>query len=464
MSWTFREFAMSNRLTETGNANTLVDMFGDTIRYCPPMKAWYVWGGRRWHEDTDKELYRMAKAVAASYFKLLEEMDIDDSNRNRLLRHAYFSERLSSLQNMITIAQSADGICVDVDDFDRNPMQLNVENGTIDLDTLKFHKFDKQDYITKLAPVTYTKGARSNVWEGFLHDIIPDHATRTFLQTAVGYSLTSDMSEDKMFLLHGRGRNGKTTFVSTILNMLGDYGAQAASNMLMHKKNSGPSNELFVLIGKRFVAATETAESHRLDENLIKQMTGMDRISINPKYRSQMEFTPTWKIWLSTNHEPIITGTDPAIWRRLLKIPFNVTIAEEDCNPKLKPFLMSNLKERSGILNWALDGVRRWNDTGLVIPPHIIEATRWYRASQDLTGQFIEDCCQIHPDVTISKKKLYEAYLNYCKGINEKPKKKLEFGSQISEREISDGRRANSRYWKGINLRKTVSLNPLDFN
>ena len=317
------------RLTETGNAEALVRKFGKGIRYCPLMRSWYVWSGRRWHEDTDGELYRMAKEIAGSYFKTADELENGDLNRNRLLKHANLSESLRGLRNMIEIAQSIDGICIDPEEFDRDSMKLNTVNGTIDLKTLKLGKFDQDDYITKMAPVQYIRGAVSKVWDNFLSDIIPDPATRLFLQTAVGYSLTSDMSADKMFLLHGSGRNGKTTFVSTILNMLGDYGAQAASNMLMHKKNSGPSNDMFVLIGKRFVAATETSESHKLDENLIKQMTGMDRVSVNPKYKSQMEFTPTWKVWLSTNHEPIISGTDTAIWRRLIKVPFSVTITDE---------------------------------------------------------------------------------------------------------------------------------------
>ena len=450
------------RLTEASNAELLIRMFGDGIRYCPPMKAWYVWGGRRWHEDVEKEMFGHAKDVAMGYRVRAEGMDVGDRNRGSYLKHADVSERLTGIQSMITLAQGIEGVCVDVEDFDRNPMHLNVENGTIDLDTLKFRAFDRTDYITKMAPVQYRAGTRSEVWERFLVDVIPDEDTRTFLQAAVGYSLTSSMDEDKMFLLHGRGRNGKSTFVGTILNMLGDYGAQASSQMLMHKKTSGPSNDLLVLIGKRFVAATETSESHKLDENLIKQMTGQDRVSINPKYRSQMEFTPTWKIWLSTNHEPIITGTDRAIWRRLLKIPFDVTIAEDVCDPKLRPHLMRSLEERSGILNWALEGVRIWRACGLMIPKRVSDATRWYRANQDLTGQFIEDCCQIHPDLTINKKKLYQVYLDFCRGIHEEPKKINEFGHQLKEREISDGRKANSRFWTGIAVRKTVSLNPLD--
>ena len=452
-----------NRLTETSNAELLVHMFGDNIRYCTSMHAWYVWGNRKWHEDTEKELYRMAKAVARSYFTSANELDLQDLNRKRFIAHANTSESLRGLQNMIALAQTEEGICVGIDDFDRDQMLLNVENGTIDLSTQKLHKFDRLDYMTKIAPVTYDKNAWSETWDKFLKDVIPDPDVRGFLQTAVGYSLTGQMDEDKMFMLHGRGGNGKTTFVSTILNMLGDYGSQAASNMLMHKKNSGPSNELFVLIDKRFVSATETSESHRLDENLIKQMTGMDRVSINPKYKSQMEFTPTWKIWLSTNHEPVIVGTDIAIWRRLLKIPFNVTITGEQRDPKLKPFLMRDRKERSGILNWALRGVKQWNEEGLVVPQAIIEATRWYRADQDLTGRFIEDCCQLHPNLSISKNKLYKAYSEYCRQINEKEKPMKAFGHQLKEREISDGRIPNSRHWIGIDVRKSVSLNPLDY-
>ena len=346
--------------------------------------------------------------------------------------------------------------------FDRNPMALNVENGTIDLDTGQFNLFDSSDMITITAPVTFVRGAHSTIWANFLEQVLPDPDTRDSIQAAAGYSLTGHTDEDKLFMLHGSGRNGKTTFLGTLLNMLGGYGAQASSKILVAKHEGGPSNELFVLIGKRFVVAAETGETHRLDEELIKQLTGGDRISINPKYMSQMEFTPTWKTWFSTNHEPVIVGTDTAIWSRIVKIPFSVTLTGRECDPKLKPLLFNSREERSGILNWALEGVEMWKSGGLKLSREIMDATKYYRATQDLTGQFLDECCKIHPNLMVKKTKLYDEYFAFCGRLHEKPLPRGGFGHGMHTRGFRDTRDTRNRYWVGLSIGTYVSLLPCD--
>lgn len=453
---------MTAHLTETGNATLLISTYGDTLRYCPPMNTWFVWNGKRWAQDTTGELYRKAQSIANTHRETASKLGTGDMNTAKLLRWANTSESLRGIQSMIKLAQKADDICVDTDAFDRNPMLLNVDNGTIDLDSGKFERFNPDDMITITAPVTFVREATSTIWARFLEQVLPDPTTRDFIQAAVGYSLTGYTREDKLFMLHGSGRNGKTTFLGTILNMLGGYGAQASSKILVAKRDGGPSNELFVLIGKRFVTASETGETHKLDEELIKQITGGDRISINPKYMSQIEFTPTWKTWFSTNHVPIIAGTDTAIWSRIVKIPFSVTLSGSRCDPALKPLLFGSREERSGILNWALEGVEMWKESGLEFSQEIMDSTKFYRASQDLTGQFLAECCQIHPNLMIAKSKLYDVYFNFCRKMNDKPKGKNAFGRDLHERGMKDSRRVNSRYWVGINTNNSVSLLPCD--
>ncbi len=451
---------MTNRLTDMGNAEALVKQFGSDLRYCPQTKEWYVWDGRRWCEDVGKSVYQRAKDIARAYIDEAKEYDHDHPRYKALLKHASTSESLRGIQSMITLAQSDTRVLTNFDSFDRNPNLLCVENGVVDLESLTFHKFDRHTRITKIAPVTFQRDAVSPKWEGFLSDVLPDADTRDFVQRAIGYSLTGHTHGEVMFLLYGSGQNGKTTFTSTILNMLGDYASQAASSALMCRDSEGPSNSLYVLIGKRFIVASETSESKHLDENLIKQMTGMDRISVNPKYKSQMEFTPTWKIWLGTNHEPIILGNDHAIWRRMRKIPFEVVIPESKQDPALKLSLLNDVSERSGILNWALEGVRRWQEDGLKPSKQVHDATRAYRANQDLVGQFIAEHCQIHPALTVKKGILYRAYINYCKDMNEQAKAKVAFGYQLRERGIKDDRDRDARFWVGIGIDKRVNLFP----
>jgi len=443
-----------------GNAEALIEQFGDDLSYCPQLQSWFVWDGRRWHKDFEHTIIQMAKEIARGYIGKAEKYDREHPNFKLLMKHANTSESLRGIQAMITLARSDKRVSAPLDSFDRGHDLLCVENGVIDLNKQEFRKFERNDGITKIAPVAFRRGAVSAKWARFLSDIIPDPDTRDFIQRAVGYSITGHTHAEVMFILYGTGQNGKTTFTSTLLNMLGEYGAQASSNALMYQNNNGPSNELYVLIGKRFVVASETAESKCLDENLVKQMTGMDRISVNPKYMSQIEFTPTWKIWLSTNHEPMILGNDYAMWRRIHKIPFEVVIPEDVRDPKLKLTLLGDGEERSGILNWALEGVRRWHEDGLKPSQQVINATHTYRAEQDLVGQFITELCYVHPQLSVYKAQLYQAYTIHCNAMNERPKSKTAFGHQLKERGIVDDRNRKGRYWVGIGIDKRVNLFP----
>lgn len=450
------------RLTDSSNAERLIEMYGNELRYCPQTREWLIWDGRRWAEDIGNQIYTMAKDVARSYETTAEGLNNKEGKLyESVIRHARSSESLRGIQSMIHLAQSHEDVVVSHEDFDRNPDRLCVANGVIDLTDCSLHKFDPSDNITKLAPVVYTRGKVSKTWDRFMSDVVPDLDTRDFVQRAVGYSITGHMYEERMFLLYGQGQNGKTTFTSTILNLLGDYAAQASSSALMRSSSRGPNNELYVLIGRRFISASETGESGKLNETLIKQMTGMDRVSVNPKYKSQMEFYPSWKIWLSTNHEPMIVGDDKAIWRRIIKIPFTVVIDKPD--PKLKLRLLNDLGERSGILNWILEGVKMWRERRLELPDQVSQVTNIYQEEQSITGQFMKEICKCVKGVGISKSRLYNEYVKFCKSIREKPKSKNAFGRQIHEMGMGDSRDKNDRYWVGICTNKAVSLNPLDF-
>ncbi|MEA3349630.1 MAG: phage/plasmid primase, P4 family [Chloroflexota bacterium] len=447
-------------LTDTANAERLLSMYGDEIFYCPQMKTWYRWDGRIWRMDMNNSMLQLAKRVAQSY-TMDADTAVDHTQANKLARWASTSSSLQRLKAMIEIAQSEPDICVEVGVLDHNPMLLAVENGVVELDTGKFRKFEPSDFITRIAPVQYRRGAECPIWDKFLTDIQPDPDTRRYIQRAVGYSLTASTKEDKLFILHGDGANGKTTFVNTILALIGGYAAQASSQTLMRKRDTGAKDDLFSLMGKRFVAATETGESHQLDENLVKQMTGGNRISVNPKYRTQMEFTPTWKLWLDTNYEPAITGTDHGIWRRLIKIPFQVTVKQTDIDTKLRDRLMSNLDERSGILNWAVKGAGEWQRHGLCESDEVVGSTSAYRTEQDLIGEFINLECKRSPKLFIEKASLYVMYLSFCRKMHETPRSINAFGRQLHQLGVKERRTGAMRYWVGIDMDKSVVLHPV---
>jgi len=273
----------------------------------------------------------------------------------------------------------------------------------------------------------------------------------TYLQRAVGYSLTGDTRSQTMFFLYGLGSNGKSTFITTIRKLTGGYGAKANTSLFMTKdKNSGgPSEDLANLQGKRFVMASEIEDGRRLAVVLIKEMTGGEVIRADRKYEHEIEFQPVHKIWLVGNHKPVITDTTLSIWRRVKLIPFIVTIGNKEIDPNLPAKLEGEL---SGILTWAVKGCLDWQKYGLQEPKAVTSATSDYRHEQDVLGDFIDDYCRIKPTAAVSKHDLKTAYEEWCNSSGSQPASQKTFSARLIERGITEGKSGSTRYWKGITL------------
>jgi putative DNA primase/helicase len=172
----------------------------------------------------------------------------------------------------------------------------------------------------------------------------------------IRWALTGDTSEQCMFILFGSGANGKSTFLNTIMYLLGDYAIATPTETFMWKTGDQITNDIARLRGTRFVTTTEAEQGRRLSEPLIKQITGNDRMTTRFLYGEFFNFVPTFKIFMATNHKPVIKGTDHGIWRRIKLIPFTTRIEEEKQDKHLEEKLRA---EASGILNWMLEGTRR---------------------------------------------------------------------------------------------------------
>jgi len=202
-----------------------------------------------------------------------------------------------------------------------------------------------------------------------------------FMQRAVGYALTGDVGEQCLFVMWGTGANGKSTFVETLHALLGDYAQKAEMRTLLHRDTDTVRNDLARLRGARLVSAVEIGRGKRLNEELVKELTGGDTITARFLVREYFEFRPEFKLFLAVNHKPQIHGTDEAIWRRVKLVPFNVYIPPEERDKALGGKLRAELP---GILNWALEGCLEWQRGGLREPEEVIAATADYRREQDL--------------------------------------------------------------------------------
>ncbi|PHG70364.1 phage/plasmid primase, P4 family [Bacillus toyonensis] len=434
-------------LTEMGNAERIATEYGHVIRFVNG-SGWYTWDGKRWKEDKSRKVERITSKTLRKLLKSEEEREVKWGKQceKRAIR-------MNSIKDMIPLVPAQR------EDFDKHEYFLNVENGVIDLKTGELSLHDRDFMLTKLVNIEFRKGEDCPNWKAFLESIFKDAEGNTdyelirFLQKAIGYSLTSDISEQVMFFLYGGGRNGKSTFINTIKNVLGDYAKQTNSDTFIKKKHdSGPNNDIARLAGARFVSAVESEEGQQLSEALVKQITGGEPISARFLRQEFFEFTPAFKVFFTTNHKPIIKGMDEGIWRRVRMIPFTVTIPKDKVDRKLPEKLSM---EMSGILNWAIEGCLKWQRESLGEPKAIQDATNHYKEEMDILEPFLLDKCFFHPQAKMEAKELYSEYSRWCNEEGEIILRNRTFYRLLENKNIVKKRGAKNKvFLHGVGLQK----------
>jgi P4 family phage/plasmid primase-like protien len=448
--FTLREGRGVYLCTDTGNAERLADRHGANLRYCHPWGKWLLYDGTRWRVDDRGAVVRLAKDTARSIFEEAKEAH-SDAAANQLGKWASSSLSESKLRAMISLCQSEPGIPVLPDELDASPDLLNVLNGTIDLRSGKLREHRREDLITRVAPVEYDPDANAPAWETFLERVLPGEELRAFVQRALGYSATGDTSEQCMFINHGGGANGKSTFQEAISAALGEYSMRTPTEMLLARRSDGVPNDVARLKGARFVSASETEEGRRLAESRIKDLTGQDTITARFMKAEWFDFAPTHKLWLSTNHKPEIRGTDAAIWRRIRLVPWAVTIPPAEQDKKLPIALRHEL---AGILAWVVRGCLQWRREGLQAPDEVRKATGEYRAEMDVLAGFLVECCELDTGHWEYAKDLYECYKRWCDENGERPEPQRKFGGRLGERGFQRDRGGSrgAGIWRGVRL------------
>jgi len=441
----------SEHLSDLGNARRMVNLHGRDLHYCYAWNKFLVWDGRRWQLNNTGEAERRAKSTVNSIYTEAAYAT-DDEARKALARHALKSESDTRLKALLSQVQSEPSVPVTPDELDSNTFFLTVRNGTLNLRTGQLLPHRRFDLITKLAPVEFNSNATCPIWETFLKTIMAGKVGLiSFLRRAVGYSLTGDTSERAMFIMYGSGANGKSTTLETLRTLLGDYATRTPTETLLAKRENSIPNDVAKLKGARFVSASETEEGKRLAEAQIKDLTGGDTISARFMRAEWFDFKPECKVWLSTNHKPVVRGTDRAIWDRLKLIPFDVRIPESQQDKKLLAKLQSELP---GILAWAVRGCLEWQSEGLGVPDEVKSATEAYRSEMDVLAAFISDCCTLDTNLYAQATTLYQAYKRWCEDNGERPKSQRFFGANLAERNF-DRRRSGEKgsyVWYGIGL------------
>jgi P4 family phage/plasmid primase-like protien len=429
------------------NALAFVREHGHDLRYCYPWKIWLVWTGTHWEHDTNGVVMRYTKQTIRRLARHAEDL-VDDTAVKALMAHVKASLATAKLKAMVESAQSEPGIPVQPEELDADRWLLNCKNGTLDLRTGELRPHDRTDLLTQDIPVAYDSTAQCPIWDAFLNRIMAGNQNViSFLQRAMGYALTGVIREHVLLILWGKGRNGKSTFLNTLRALLGPYALKAPSELLLVSNHDRHPTERADLFGKRFVAAIETEQGRRLAEVFVKEATGGDPIRARRMREDFWEFWPTHKVFLATNHKPVIKGTDNAIWERIRLVEFKVVIPKNERDTTLPDKLQAELP---GILRWAVSGCLDWQRDGLGEPDEVQKATAGYRTEMDVLGQFITECCLVGPNYRIKAADLYDAYKRWCEQNREHADVQRTWGMALTERGYESYKVQGRSWWRGI--------------
>ncbi len=470
----------SIRLTDVGNGKRLVQRHGADLRHCHPWKMWLMWDGRRWQVDAGAAATRMAKETiaalagwaaerVAAVAKQIEAAVDDEAKLRAQLKEAtkmmawcLKSEAAPRVHAMLDMAKSEPGIPILPEALDLDPWLLNCPNGTLDLRTGELREHRRDDHITKLCPTPFDPDATCPTWGAFLEGVFGGNkGVIDYLRRTLGHCLTGDTGEQALWIFWGSGSNGKSVLVNAILDLLGeDYAVKAARDLFLARKSDNHPTQVARLFGRRLVVCTESGAGARLDEVLVKELTGGDPVTARRMREDPWQFVPAFKPILVTNHKPEVRGTDDGIWRRCRLMPFTVRFWDpargETGPPELaadKTLAQKLRAEYPGILAWMVRGCLAWQRDGLQTPPEVLAATSSYRGEQDIVGLFLGECC-LEGSVEYRAKAgaLYGVYRMWCEENHERAVSQRRFGETLSSRGFERYTDNGTKY-KGVGIR-----------
>jgi len=453
-------------LTDSGNAERFTEQHGAKIRHCRKWNNWLFFDGNHWNEEIGTETtHQLALETARRILDEAKAEGIGKAEREEPIKWSLKSESAARLQAMLDVAKNLPPIAAVAGDFDKDPWLFNCQNGTIDLKTGKLREHRAKDMLTKISPVDYDPEVGLDLWDKFLDAVTNgDKEKKDFLRRAVGYALTGVTTEEKLFFVHGATATGKSTFIEAVKAMLGDYAITADFETFLRRKDIGTvRNDIARLHGARLVGSLEMEEGKHLAESLVKTLTGGDTIATRFLYKESFEFKPQFKLWLAANHAPRVRDDDAAIWRRIIRIPFEHEIPEGDQDPRVKATLRDPQIAGPAILAWAVKGCLAWQKHGLAVPETIKRATAEYRESQDPLRDFYDEWCEFGQASYVPVKELRTRYDEFAKESGIKyPLSPKDFNARLRAKGCRQGKKNHpndigtekpTRCWIGVNLR-----------
>jgi putative DNA primase/helicase len=430
--------------SEEAIALDLASRQAEALRFVSEWGKWFCWDGTCWREDKTRKVFSISRALCRETAATVNKPSESKKIASAKTRAAVVSLASEDLRLVAT-----------VDQWDTDPWLLNTPGGVVDLRTGKLREHRAEDYMTQQAAVA--PGGDCPMWKKFMYEITGgDSLLQDYLQRVAGYSLTGTTHEQELFFLYGPGNNGKTVFIKILSGVLGDYHRGSSIETFTVSQVERHPTELAGLRGARLVTAAETEEGRRWAEARIKELTGGDKISARFMRQDFFEFYPQFKLLFSGNHMPTLRAVNKAITRRFNRILFGVIIPDERVNPHLADELLA--QEGPGILAWFIEGCLAWQREGLNPPAAVTAATDEYLESQDVLGEWLEECCDVGGSYFATRDELFDSWKQWAQDRNEWVGSMKTFLPKLDDRGFKRDRFKGERGFRGLQLKPSQSL------
>ncbi len=439
-------------LNDAGNAERTKRLFGRDLIYVSQLRRFFCWNGVRWVEDADNLNTRTHCLKSVDHYlaqvRRGQLNTFDDEKVIGFLRRSKDRAKLNAQFDLMKPMVGCDAGKLDADEH-----KIGCLNGMIDLDSGSHSTPDRTAMITKLLNVEYDPDAACPAFDKLVHDMLGgDQRKIDFMQRLAGYWLTGSTKYHIFPILVGDAATGKSTFVNAVKDVLGDYATDTMPETLFESSaNAIAQYDLATLRGRRFVVAQEAESEQRLKAGIVKALTGGDTLKVRLPYQDPWSMPPSAKFLMVANRRPNLDALDSGLKRRVEIIECGEALPEHERDVDLAEKLRS---EKSGILNWMLQGWCEVMRSGLDAPTVVLKATQEFFNDRNELSAFWEECVERAPDAKIAVGTLYEAYRTYCGQDGIEARSQREFGRLArTVFKVEQSRNGSTRYWKGIALR-----------
>lgn len=420
---------------EKGNADRFLAIHGADLLYHVTDKRWLVWDGRTFASDESTGKKRGGRAGLGMRVQnymddlhVLPKLQKSEEAAEEARKFATRSGTAGHRDAIIRLIQ--DHRTVLETDLDPNPHLLCCENGVLDLETAELQPHDRAFRCTQVVGAPYDRDAESALWLDFLEQTLPDPEVRAFFKLCMGYSLLGAQPEQVFFFIHGKGGTGKSTAIKAIQAAAGSYHRTADFATFLDtggRSSQGPSPDIARLSRARIVTSIEVSGGQKLNDGLLKQLSGGDQVVSRKLFGDETEWAPTLSLWLVANERPKGRVDDDALWRRLIPFAFEQKIGERR-DAKLQDRLTQRVEHRMAILAWIVEGAQEYLATGSLRPPAAVRALiEDYRSSSNPLTEFYSDCTVVRDDAITERSRLWKTYRGWCTDNEAKPVAKSTF-------------------------------------